>query len=169
MFLKESQNPLNIIITPLSRIPPFVAVLVDVMAQTFFPPVKCQWFLADLGRMIAEATRDFYDHCLGPACRTTSAIRARSLLNIVSSTRSLRLSPEYRGILGELPERLLRARLNVGVDWDIVDASLVDIFKKRENLLTSKSLINIVIQTLQGNDYELADTHLKVYSSCIVC
>jgi serine/threonine-protein kinase ATR len=121
------------------------------MAQTFFPPVKCHWFLADIGRMIAEATRDFYDHCLNPVCRTTSTIRARSLLNIVLSTRSLRLAPEYRGILGELPERLLRARLNVGVDWDIVDISLMDIFKKRENPSTSKSLVNMVVQKLQGN------------------
>ena len=166
MFLKEPQDPLNIIITPLSRVPPFVALLVDVMAQTLFPPARCHWFLADIGRMIAEATRDFYDHCLNPVCRTTSTIRARSLLNIVLSTRSLRLVPEYQGILGKLPESLLRARLNVGVDWDIVDASLADVFKKRESLSTSKSLVNIVIQKLQGHNYEPS---IKVYSSCMVC
>ena len=169
MFSKEPQDPSNIIITPLSRIPPFVALLVDVMAQTFFPPVKCHWFLADIGRMIAEATRDLYDHCLNPVCRTASTIRARSLLNIVLSTRSLRLAPEYRGILGQLPEKLLRARLNVGVDWDIVDASLVDVFKARENPSTSNSLVNIAIRKLQGNIYEPADTQVKVYSSCMVC
>lgn len=117
--------------------------------------------------MIAEATRDFYDHCLNPVCRTTSIIRARSLLNIVLSTRSIRLEPEYRGILGKLPESLLRARLNVGVDWDIVDASLADVFKKREGPSTSKSLVNIVIQKLQGDDYEPSDTKVKVYSSCM--
>jgi len=170
MFLKEPQdNPLNIIITPLSRIPPFVALLVDVMAQTFFPPVKCHWFLVDIGRMIAEVTRGFYDHCLNPVCRTTSTIRARSLLSIVLSTRSLRLAPEYRGILGELPEKLLRARLNVGVEWDIVDASLAEIFKNRENCSTSKPLVNTVIQQLQGNNYEPADSKLKVYPFCIPC
>lgn len=119
--------------------------------------------------MIAEATRDFYDHCLNPVCRTTSIIRARSLLSIVLSTRSLRRVPEYRGILGELPEKLLRARLNVGVEWDIVDASLVDVFKKRENSSTSKSLVNIVIQQLQENNYEPADTKLKVYPFCMAC
>ena len=168
MFLKEPQDPLDIIITPLSRIPPFVALLVDIMAQIFFPPVKCHWFLADIGRMIAEATRDFFDHCLNPVCRTTSTIRARSLLNIVLSTRSLRLASEYRGILGKLPDSLLRARLNAGVDWDIVDASLVDVFKKRENPSTSKSLVNIVIQKLQGDTYEPSDIKFKVYSSCMV-
>jgi hypothetical protein len=124
VFLQEPQDPLNIIITPLSRIPPFVALLVDVMAQTFFPALKCHWFLADIGRMIAEAIRDFFVHCLNPVCRTTSTIRARSLLNIILSTRSLRLEPEYQGILGKLPESLLRERLNVGVDWDSVDASV---------------------------------------------
>ena len=169
MFLKEPLDPLNIIITPLSRVPSFVSLLVDVMAQTFFPPVKCHWFLADIGRMIAEATRNFFDHCLNPVCRTTSTIRARSLLNIVLSTRLLRLAPEYRGILGKLPESLLRARLNVGVDWDIVDASLGDVFKKRESPSTSKSLVNIVIQKLQGDNYEPFDTKLKVNSSCMVC
>jgi serine/threonine-protein kinase ATR len=168
MFLKEPQDPLNIIITPLSRVPPFVALLVDVMAQTFFPPVKCHWFLADIGRVIAEATRDFYDHCLNPVCLTTSTIRARTLLNIVLSTRSLRLAPEYRGILGKLPESLLRARLNVGVDWDIVDSSLADVFKKRESPSPSKSLVDIVIQQLQGDNYEPSDAKVKVYSFCIV-
>lgn len=132
MFLKEPQDPLNIIITPLSRVPPFVALLIDIMARTFFPPVKCHWFLADIGRMIAEATRDFFDHCLNPVCRTTSTIRVRSLLNIILSTQSLSLAPEYRGILGKLPESLLRARLNAGVDWDIVDASLADVLKKTD-------------------------------------
>ena len=117
--------------------------------------------------MIAEAARDFYDHCLNPVCRTTSTIRARSLLNIVLSTRSLCLVPEYRGILGKLPESLLRARLNVGVDWDIVDTSLVDVFRKRENPSISKSLVNIVIQKIQGNNYEPADTKLKVYLYCM--
>ena len=168
MSLKEPQDPLNIIITPLSRIPPFVALLVDVMAQTFFPPFKCHWFLVDIGRMIAEATRDFFDHCLTPMCCTTSTIRARSLLNIVLSTRSLRLASEYRGVLGSLPETLLRARLNAGADWDIVDASLADVFKKRENPSISKSLVNIVIQKLQKNNFEPADTKVKVYSSCMV-
>lgn len=169
MFLKEPQdNPLNIIIEP-SRIPPFVALLVDVMSQTFFPPVKYHWFLVDIGRMIAEATRDFYQHCLSPVCRTTSNIRAKSLLNIVLSTRALRLAPEYRGILGDLPEILLRARLDVGADWDIVDASLTDVFKQRENPSMSNSLVNTVIQTLQGNSYEQADTEVKVYLSCMVC
>ena len=168
MFLKEPQDPLHIIITPLSRVPPFVALLVDIMAQTLFPPVKCHWFLADVGRMIAEATRDFFDHCLNPVCRTTSTIRARSLLNIIVSTRSLRRSEEYRGILGKLPESLLRARLNVGVDWDIVDAGLADVFKQRESPSTSKSLVNMVIQRLQGDNYEPPDTKVKVYSSCMV-
>lgn len=139
------------------------------MAQTFLPPVKCHWFLADIGRMIAEATRDFYDHCLNSVCRTTSTIRARSLLSIVLSTRSLRLTPEYRGILGELPEILLRRRLIVGVEWDIVDASLTDVFKKREIPSTSMSLVKLVIQKLQGNHCEPADAKVKVYSSCMAC
>lgn len=169
MFLKELQDPLNIIITPLSRVPPFVALLVDVMTQSYFPPVKCHWFLADIGRMIAEASRDFFDHCLNPVCRTTSTIRVRSLLNIVLSTRSLRLSPEYRRILGKLPESLLRARLNVGVDWDIVDVSLADVFKKRESPSTSKSLVNMVIQKLQGDNYKPSDTKVKVNLYCIIC
>ena len=118
--------------------------------------------------MIAEATRDFSDHCLNPVCRTTSTIRARSLLNIVLSTRPLRLTPEYRGSLGKLPESLLRARLNVGVDWNIVDASLADVFKNRESPSTSKSLVNIVMQKLQGDNYEPSDTKVKVYSSYLV-
>ena len=160
---------MNVIITPPSRVPAFVALLIDIMAQTFSPPVKFHWFLADIGRFIAEATRIFFDHCLNPVCRTTSTIRARSLLNIVLSTRSLRLAPEYRGILGKLPENLLRARLNVGVDWEIVDASLADVFRKREGTSTSKSLVNIVIQKLQGDNYEPSDTKVKVYSSCMVC
>ena len=168
MFPKKPQDPLNIIITHISRVPPFVALLIDIMTQTFFPPVKCHWFLADIGRMIAEATRDFFDHCLNPVCRTTSTIRARSLLNIILSTRSLRLAPEYRGILSKLPESLLRARLNVGVDWDIVDASLADVFKKRQSYSTSKSLVNIVVQKLQEDNYEPSDSKVKVYSSIMV-
>ncbi|KAF8165694.1 hypothetical protein B0H34DRAFT_690087 [Crassisporium funariophilum] len=163
------ENPLNITVTPPTRVPSFLALLIDVMMQSILPPLKCQWFFVDICRMIAEVARALYDHCLNPYCSTSSSIRTKCLTSIVLSTSALRCLPEYRGILGELPNNLLSLRLESGkLDWNAVDSEFVEIFKK-EDTCPPRALINVITLRLQTDTWDVTDSGLKSFLWSYLC
>jgi len=148
----------------MARIPSFLAVIVHIILQTVCPPLKCQWFLADIIRRVGTFSQDFLLYCFGPACSTTPAIRSKTLTSLVSSTRPLRGLKEFRASVTNLPEYLLQIRLEsaLKLEWDPVDSQLSDVFKQEAPTSGSRALIVTVIHRLQTHNWLPTEKGLRV-------
>ncbi|KDR84098.1 hypothetical protein GALMADRAFT_219929 [Galerina marginata CBS 339.88] len=120
------------------------------MVKTICPSLKCQWYLADIGRSIAELSRTFLLHCLNPVCSTTPSIRAKVVIGILSTTDILRRQAVYRPILGDLVEYFLQIRLESGLnlEWSIFDPYIIDTLKMEGDMPISNPLVHAVARQL---------------------
>jgi hypothetical protein len=148
----------------MARIPSLLAVIVHIILQTLCPPLKCQWFLADIIRRVGTFSQDFLFYCLGSACSTTPAIRSKTLTSLISSTKPLRGLKEFRVSVANLPECLLQIRLESGLkfEWDPVDSHLANFFKQEEPTSGSRALIISVIHRLQMHSWLPTEKGLRV-------
>jgi len=147
----------------MARIPSFLAIIVHILLQTICPPLKCQWFLADIIRAVGGFSQDLLIYCLGPACPMPSAIRSKAITSLLSSTKPLRSLEGFRTSVTNLPERLLKIRLESGLkfEWDPVDIYLADSFKQDEPL-GSRALIISVIHRLKMHNWLPTEISLRV-------
>lgn len=148
----------------MARIPSFLAVIVHIILQTLCPPLRCQWFLADIIRRVGTFSQDFLFYCIGPTCSTTPAIRSKTLTSLISSTKPLRDLKEFSASVTNLPECLLQIRLESGLklEWDPVDSHLADFFKKEGPTSGSRSLIISAIHRLQMHNWLPTEKNLRV-------
>jgi serine/threonine-protein kinase ATR len=125
-------------------------MLIDVIINLLIPRLKCQLFLADILRMTAELSKAFMLHCLDCSCSTTSTLRTKVLMDMLSTTTPLRRMIEYRGLIGDFPEYLLQIRMDsiVKLEWEILDPFLVKFFATEE-MPFSKAVVHTVLYRLQ--------------------
>jgi len=163
---EPKDSALNISVAPFARIPSFLSVIFHILLQTLYPPLKCQWFLADIIRRVGTFSQDFLFYCFGPACSTTPTIRSKTITNLISSTKLLRGLKEFSANATNVPECLLQIRLesDLKFEWDPVDNHLADFFKQEEPTSGPRALITSVIHRLQMHNWLPTENGLRVRS-----
>ncbi|KAJ3516810.1 hypothetical protein NLJ89_g892 [Agrocybe chaxingu] len=158
--LETEGNALNMAIFSVSRIASFLVVVLDTLVQVITLPLKCQWFLADIRRGVAELTRSLFTYLTDSTCATTSRLRTASILRTLSVTAPLRQVPECRAAIGCLPEYLLQLRLGsaLNLEWDVADRSLAALFAKEQNLQVSPAVIQAICFRMTNYHRDTPDT-----------
>jgi hypothetical protein len=72
---KDAENSLTVVLNVASQVPPFLTVILEVVARAVCAPLKYSWFLADILRITSEHACSLLPYYMSSACPATSAVR----------------------------------------------------------------------------------------------
>lgn len=172
---KDAENDaLNVVLNVASQIPPFLTVILEVVARAVCTPSKYSWLLADILRITSEHSCSLLIYYMSSVCPATSAVRLQCISRVISVTNQLRHRSECKTILDTLPKRLFQFRLecSLELEWGTIDPALLSFFQNESDLRIVKELVLSAIQRLAdvptSNELKVRMFYLTFFSSILI-
>lgn len=133
-------NPLHVVINVVPQVPPFLTIILEVVARAVCPPLKSSLLLADILRITSEYACSLLVYYMSSTCPAASAVKLRCISRIVSVTNPLRQRSECKIVLDHLIRSLFQFRLEcpLKLEWDIIDSLFRNSFQNEGDLLVFK-------------------------------
>ena len=163
--------PPELSITTYSQLAALLALLLDTLTHTLYPPILSQYFLSDVTLGLHKAFNSLFNYLLSTACSLNATARAKIFSTLISSANLFCDYPAFAEQFSHLPFRLLQFRVLqdselVCNDFDQVVMKAIDL---QSRLTVDEAAANEVVRLLCVESSEqMSVSSIQISSSSIL-